>query len=501
MLRLFFQDEIVSLNGITIMIATSLALLAASLGVDYSFQPADDGTNRYDYVVQIEPGLLDSLSAENPLPIESYVPQHVRSLRKVRVILGGNGPIERTSFKQLNNGWSTTSNGPPSTFGNLQQGGTAGSGPTVAPPRVLGAVQDAGGSLVDATRTGVQQAGQRLQSAGQHLGSAVDDLSGGTIGRMGDAIRQPFEGTTGSQQNPLQTVGTVGRDLVQDTRQQFDAAGQAVRSGAQQVFGSSSDYRNGDYRNNDYRNSDYRNQGATPSTVSSDPRTIGYGNQNTVSGPNLSDPGGNPFNRTSSNSNVSGPTDLDGGYRNQNAGGQSNRYADQNQNNPSDMVRVPSMNDWQNQANDPNYRNNNSTVSNRSNGYPNNGTIDTGGFGAGPELVTTGRNSSIDGWLSGGTGQPQSTTPTGGDFGAPHGGVIPSAGGNVTTQPGQNPQLGPNGQPLPPESKWGLLIVTGVALFGSVGANFFLGFNYLDARHKYLSAVRRGSRTFGRAEE
>ena len=65
-------------------------------------------------------------------------------------------------------------------------------------------------------------------------------------------------------------------------------------------------------------------------------------------------------------------------------------------------------------------------------------------------------------------------------------------------QSGQNPQLGANESPA--AKPWAPLLGTGVALIGSLGANLFLGFSFLDARHKYLSAIRRGARSLSRAE-
>ncbi len=62
--------------------------------------------------------------------------------------------------------------------------------------------------------------------------------------------------------------------------------------------------------------------------------------------------------------------------------------------------------------------------------------------------------------------------------------------------------LSPAGPPtLLPQQNWISLVMTGIGLMGSLGANLFLGFSYLDVRYKYLSAIRRGTRSLGRAEK
>ncbi len=61
--------------------------------------------------------------------------------------------------------------------------------------------------------------------------------------------------------------------------------------------------------------------------------------------------------------------------------------------------------------------------------------------------------------------------------------------------------LNPTGPPPLPQQHWIPLIMTGIGLMGSLGANLFLGFSYLDVRYKYLSAIRRGTRSLRRTEK
>jgi hypothetical protein len=79
---------------------------------------------------------------------------------------------------------------------------------------------------------------------------------------------------------------------------------------------------------------------------------------------------------------------------------------------------------------------------------------------------------------------------------------IPNPGQYRDTPRFQPAGLNPTGPPtLPPQQNWIPLVMTGIGLMGSLGANLFLGFSYLDVRYKYLSAIRRGTRSLGQAEK
>jgi hypothetical protein len=48
------------------------------------------------------------------------------------------------------------------------------------------------------------------------------------------------------------------------------------------------------------------------------------------------------------------------------------------------------------------------------------------------------------------------------------------------------------------EVPWKLLFVS-IALAGSLGANFFLGWSYAEARHRYLALVAKTTQSFQKA--
>ena len=78
------------------MEVAALVLMAAGVGINYGWQPMPDGSSRYEYVVQIEPEMLAALAEDGSIPIVSEVPEHVRPIGRIRVVVGrGDLPRER----------------------------------------------------------------------------------------------------------------------------------------------------------------------------------------------------------------------------------------------------------------------------------------------------------------------------------------------------------------------------------------------------------------------
>lgn len=63
-------------------------LLLAGVGVGFGWQPMPDGTPRSEYIVQIEPEMLESLAAGQSVPIVSEVSPGVAPIGRVRVVVG-----------------------------------------------------------------------------------------------------------------------------------------------------------------------------------------------------------------------------------------------------------------------------------------------------------------------------------------------------------------------------------------------------------------------------
>lgn len=78
------------------MSAAALVLLAAGVGVGYGWQPMSDGSNRYEYLVQVEPELLATLEEGRSIPIVSDVPEGVGPIGRIRIVVGrGDLPRQR----------------------------------------------------------------------------------------------------------------------------------------------------------------------------------------------------------------------------------------------------------------------------------------------------------------------------------------------------------------------------------------------------------------------
>jgi len=72
--------------------------------------------------------------------------------------------------------------------------------------------------------------------------------------------------------------------------------------------------------------------------------------------------------------------------------------------------------------------------------------------------------------------------------------VAPTAGPPNPAKPNQPGAAGE-------EKPWVLMVLAVLGLAGSLAANFFLGWSYLDTRQKYQSLVRRTADTFRRTKQ
>jgi hypothetical protein len=81
------------------------------------------------------------------------------------------------------------------------------------------------------------------------------------------------------------------------------------------------------------------------------------------------------------------------------------------------------------------------------------------------------------------------------------GGVGPAASAGAAVTTSATPAIA-NAQPVAPktgdEAPWVPLLVVSLSLAGSIGANLFLGWSYMDARQKYRALVQKTANTFRR---
>ncbi len=78
------------MNGLAILV------VAATLGVDYSWQYADDG--KLEYLIQLEPSLVRSM--ENGLTVTSEIEPQLRGVRRFRISVG-TGSLPRDAIRHV----------------------------------------------------------------------------------------------------------------------------------------------------------------------------------------------------------------------------------------------------------------------------------------------------------------------------------------------------------------------------------------------------------------
>jgi hypothetical protein len=76
------------------------AFLLLFSGLGLGWQPMPDGSNRYEYIVQVDPELLGTLAEGQSIPIVGEVPEHIQPVARVRVVVGS-GEVPRLQLVTL----------------------------------------------------------------------------------------------------------------------------------------------------------------------------------------------------------------------------------------------------------------------------------------------------------------------------------------------------------------------------------------------------------------
>ncbi len=79
------------------MASLMVLLLASGLSVVCGWQPMPDGSASYECVVQLEPEQVSTLQAGDSIPLTVDVPEHVRPIRRIRILVG-NGPVPQNTL-------------------------------------------------------------------------------------------------------------------------------------------------------------------------------------------------------------------------------------------------------------------------------------------------------------------------------------------------------------------------------------------------------------------
>ncbi len=87
------------------MITGLIFLLTTGMGIVCGWQPMPDGDASYECVIQLEPELVSTLKSGNSIPLSVDIPDHVRPVKRVRIVIGS-GPVPQQSLVTNLKPWS-----------------------------------------------------------------------------------------------------------------------------------------------------------------------------------------------------------------------------------------------------------------------------------------------------------------------------------------------------------------------------------------------------------
>lgn len=202
------------------MVAGIGLLLVSGMGIVGGWQPMPDGSASYECVIQLEPELVSMLEGGGSIPLSIDVPDHVRPIKRVRIVVGTGGvpqqslvtnlkPWPGDEAKQSREGIIETQYILPNSAGDRYPAQQAQS-QQVLPPN------DYGSKTQEAFARSLQNGGQAVRDAANQ---ATQD------------ILPPDPGRSLSD-----TVDRTGQHLGSEIRN----VGETVRSDIRQLFGSGS---------------------------------------------------------------------------------------------------------------------------------------------------------------------------------------------------------------------------------------------------------------------
>ncbi len=212
------------------MEAVTLFLFASGMGVMFGWQPMPDGSPRYEYVVQLEPELVETLKEGQSIPISSDIPEDIRPIGRIRIVVG-RGPLPRQQLTTRFKPWpeATARTGileTQHTTPSVDSNGTGRYGPPTSQPILPP------GNTPPASNQRLAQAPQNTVLPGQNLGNQKSPIL--------PPSNNP--GLAGSLQNATQQFGNqiqnVGDSVRADAQQLFGAAGNGIVSGALERVGN-----------------------------------------------------------------------------------------------------------------------------------------------------------------------------------------------------------------------------------------------------------------------
>jgi len=512
------------------MDAASILFVLAAVGVNFGWQPAGGASEGYEYIVQIEPELVDVMRSGEPVPIESTVPPEVGPIRKVKIVVGRgdvirttDSAIKRTAYFAGQAGWAPGNEAAPPAASNYDRYAqppsdisTSGSG-FAAPPSVVertrNAVSETGATLRDGFEAGVQAANQQIQGWSEDAGRQLQT----TGNELRTASEQTLRGTTNSRvSSPFAT-----------TPASPPASGAAANNSRQRGGVAPPPWANSTASNTPEWAADLTApapladptppSGVTPLRTENGWTTVG---SNVAAPPLLV-----PQLTTSSASSATPRMAGNAGPDLTSASGRQPMHSLLRDEQPAAQPPAAPANDWADnwgnaagtQQSTPGRS---GTIAPLTSASRDNQLVPV------QPLTPSGQNTAQQPQQSGESwadlwgksdpwSQPPQTTPAAnaGDVAAANPTAPPSSGntvGNLNTLPIATnvvPQASTPGQatreqaptvPAGTQEPWLPLLIVSLSLAGSIGANLFLGWSYMDARQKYRSLVRKTADKFRR---
>jgi hypothetical protein len=217
------------------MVSAALVLLVAGMGVGFGWQPMPDGSPRYEYIVQVEPEMLETLAEGQTIPIVSDVPAGLGPIARVRVVVGrGEVPRRRIITQLKPNTDDAASSGVVLTQYTEPSGRYAdspappyGAPPSGASDPYTQAAPAAGGIW----NGGAAPTSNPLRAAAPASAPAV---SGDATWNPDGPVAQVADSTAAG---PLQRVGAGIQQATAPIQQGFDRFGNRVRTAADNLGG------------------------------------------------------------------------------------------------------------------------------------------------------------------------------------------------------------------------------------------------------------------------
>lgn len=477
-------------------------LVLLTSGVNFGWQPATSDPTGYEYTVQVEPELLEKLQRGEAVPIESNVPPEVTPIRKVQIV-AGNAELPRLPLaadtKKLkkyiakdagatapaavvrgqspDDGNSGKAKPRTANFAGDNVWGTSTSTPdrynqpagNVAPPpsfieRSQNAVTETGNSLQQGINSGFQSANQQFQSMSNSASQQLQQ-AGNSVGISSSGISAPPAWPTSA----TAPAGTAKNGAIVQTASGWTSIGGNLAAPPLMTPSHSA------------------SSSATSRTAALNP-PISTGpsfppppvTTAATSEPQIRSVLVDPNGSTAANNGTwptSSGTSVSSGQPSISRSGGS--LTGSNDNGLVPVQPIPGMQSTPQRYTDPWERP----------GVPSQtpSTVHTVGTGMQPAPAPANTNS--NNWLT----QPNPQAPMN-PATLPHGASPLPADLNNTLTQRQPTNFTPQGEERP----WLPLLLVSLTLIGSLSANFFLGWSYMDARQRYSSLVYRTASAFRR---